>query len=224
MKNIVFIILLSCSFLLNAQEKKKGEFEEKYKDFYLITDPNEAISLDTIVLFPAPKFKTSYDRRYYLWMKKKTYNAYPYAVLAKEKINMLNDTINLIKSSRKRKRFIKEKQQFFEDEFAKKIKKLTRTEGRVLIKLIHRLTGYTVNDHVKNKRGKFKAFIYRFSASLFKIKLNLEYHPESVMEDYMIESILQHAFNEGELESHPSVLKTASMVFPAKVIEIEKKK
>ncbi|MGY5352579.1 DUF4294 domain-containing protein [Wenyingzhuangia sp. IMCC45533] len=223
MKKKISILLCLFSLMAFSQENTWEQLEKKYKDYYLVTDPNGTISLDTVVLFPKPKFKTNYDRRYYQWFKKKTYRAYPYAVLAKNKIEALNDTIYLIKSKRKRKRYVKRKQKYFENEFANDVKKLTKTEGRILIKLIHRLTGSTVNEHVQDKRGNFKAFIYRISASLFKIDLDLEYHPESEMEDYMIENILQHAFQDGDLERMPSVLKTANRVYPNKLIEIEKK-
>lgn len=207
-----------------SQEKDVDSWKDTYKDYELVTDPNPKVTLDTIVLFPSPKFKTNYDRRYYNWFRKKTYRAYPYAVLAKEKINFLNDTIQKISSKRKRKKFIKEKQKFFEEQFAKDIKKLSRTEGRILLKLIHRLTGQTVDAHIRDKRGNFKAFWYRMSASMFKIKLGIEYHPESVMEDFIIESILQKAFQYGRLKEEPSVLESANFVYSRKVIHIEKKK
>lgn len=223
-KKGLFLIVFLGMFVVNAQKKEAESFEEKYKDYYIITDPNKGVSLDTITLFPAPKFKTHYDKRYYNWFKKKTFNAYPYAVLAKENIDVLNDSIQKITSKRKRKRYIKQKQKYFEEQFTDNVKKLTRTEGRVLIKLIHRLTGQTVNEHVQDKKGKFRAFLYRTTAKVFKIKLDLEYHPEEIMEDYMIESILQEAFSDGSLEEKKSVLKSANFVFARRVIEVKKKK
>ncbi|WP_050809596.1 DUF4294 domain-containing protein [Ochrovirga pacifica] len=217
----LFLLGIKWSF---AQEIDFEKLRKKYEGYYVISHPDEQIILDTVVLFPQPTFKTYYDRRYYLWFAKKTYKAYPYAVLAKHKINQLNDSIQLITSKRKRKKFIKEKQDFFEEQFTEDIKKLTRTEGRILIKLIHRLTGATVNEHIQDKRGNFRAFWYRVSASLFKIKLDLEYHPESELEDFMIEAILQEAFQKGRLVREPSVLKSANYIYPQKEIHIEKKK
>ena len=212
------------SLVTLAQKNEGNNSEKQYEDGYLITDPNQEIQLDTIVLFPRPKFTNNYDRRYYAWFTRKTYKAYPYAVLAKQKLDSINASIKEINSSRKRRRYIKQKQEVFEEQFAEDVKKLTRTEGRVLIKLIHRLTGETVNDHIKDKRGSFRAFWYRFSASFFKIDLDLEYHPESVMEDYMIENILQQAFLYGQLERYPSALPNANIPLPVREIHIEKKK
>lgn len=220
----VSLFFMFISLMLHAQEKEWEQLGNQYKGGKLITDPDQEVRLDTIVLFPPPKFTNNYDRRYYAWFKKKTYKAYPYAMLAKEKLDSLNINIKEIESSRKRKRYIKDKQEIFEEQFAEDVKKLTRTEGRILIKLIHRLTGETVNEHIQDKRGKFRAFWYRFSASFFKIDLDIEYHPESVMEDYMIENILQQAFLYGRLERSPSVLPSANVPLPFREIHIEKKK
>jgi len=217
----VFFFFMFCNLL--AQDNDFDKLQEKYKQYYLITDPDQKIMLDEVVLFPAPKFKTSYDKRYYNWFKRKTYKAYPYAVLAKENLKTINDSIQEISSKRKRKKYIKQKQEYFERQFSENIKKLTKTEGRILIKLVHRLTGKTVNAHLQDKKGKFKAFLYRTSAKVFKIKLDLEYHPESLMEDYMIESILQEAFNKDYLNQEPSVLKSAKLLYPSRVIQIKKK-
>lgn len=210
--------------LVLGQEDDFEKLKKKYNDYYILTEPGQEIGLDTVVLFPKPKFKTHYDKRYYAWFTRKTYKAYPYAVLAKQKVSQLNDTIQQITSKRKRKKYIKKQQKLFEKQFAEDVKKLTRTEGRILIKLIHRLTGETVNEHIQDKRGKFRAFWYRASASLFKIKLSTEYHPESIQEDYMIESILQKAFENGRLKEEPSVLDSANMIYPSREIHIEKKK
>jgi len=223
-KKYIFGLLLFVSFFSNAQKSDIEKLREKYRYSYVITEPGQKIELDTLELFLHPKFKSSYTKRYYLWLKKKTYRAYPFAVLAKEKIQFLNDTIQQIKSKRKSKRYIKKKQRLFEEEFAKSIKKLTKTEGRVLIKLIYRLTGISVNEHVQDKRGKLKAFWYRFSASFFKIDLKAEYHPESLMEDYMIESILRQAFVNEDLEEEMSVLENVNSLRFDRVIQVEKKK
>lgn len=222
-KAIFFVLFLIC-FVGISQQKELESLKEQYKDYYLLTEPNQEISLDTVMLFPSPKFKTNYDRRYYNWLKKKTFHAYPYAVLAKKEMQFLNDSIKRISSKRKRKKYIKEQQKVFENQFSDNIKKLTRTEGRILIKLVHRLTGYTVNKHLQDKKGKFKTFLYRTTASVFKIKLNLEYHPEELMEDYMIESILQEAFSNDDLEEEPSVLKSATFLYSRRLIEVKKKK
>ena len=90
------------------------------------------------------------------------------------------------------------------------MKKMTRTEGRLLIKLVHRQTGKTVFNNIREFRSGWKAFWYNTTANVFKLSLKDEYHPESVNEDYLIEDVLQRAFIDESLEPQPSKLEIDS--------------
>ena len=80
------------------------------------------------------------------------------------------------------------------------IKKMTTTEGRILIKLIHRQTGETAFQNIKVLRSGWKAFWYNTTANVFKLSLKTEYHPESDNEDFLIEDVLQRAFQNDRYE------------------------
>ncbi|MGY8944947.1 MAG: DUF4294 domain-containing protein, partial [Flavobacteriales bacterium] len=81
-----------------------------------------------------------------------------------------------------------------------------RSQGRILIKLVHRQTGYSTHQLVKELRNGWRAFIYQTTASLFKLSLKSTYDPETVYEDYLIEDILQRGFSDGSLEKQPKAL------------------
>ena len=93
-----------------------------------------------------------------------------------------------------------------EGEFTDQLKKLTRTEGRILIKLIHRQTGITTFGLIKEIRSGWNAFWYNNTAKLFKLSLKLKYNPANNNEDFIIEDILQRAFIDGILEKQTSKL------------------
>jgi len=118
----------------------------------------------------------------------------------------LNDSITLIKKRRHQKRYTRKVQKYIEGEFSDELKKLTRTEGQILVKLIHRQTGDTAFDLVKNLRSGWRAFWYHTTAKMFKISLKEEFVPTAVHEDYLIEDILQRAFAADRLERQKSVL------------------
>jgi len=63
-----------------------------------------------------------------------------------------------------------------------------------LIRLVHRQTGSTTFELVKELRNGWKAFLYQTTASLFSLSLKEKYNPAEVLEDYLIEDILQRAF------------------------------
>jgi hypothetical protein len=165
-----------------------------------------SIALDEVYIFGKLEF-SSYDEklRYYI-LRRKTLKVYPYAKLASERLVELNDSLGRIKSKRKRKKYTRHVQKYIEEEFSEELKKLTRTEGQILVKLIYRQTGKTSFNLVKELRSGWRAFWYNTTARMFKISIKEEYHPENVHEDYLIEDILQRAFASNRLERQESVL------------------
>ena len=165
-----------------------------------------SIALEEAYVFGRLKF-SSYDEklRYYI-LRRKTHKVYPYAKLAAERLVELNDSLASIKNKRKRKKYTREIHRYIEDEFSEELKKLTRTEGQILVKLIYRQTGTTAFDLVKELRNGWRAFWYNTTAKFFKISIKEEFHPDIVEEDYLIEDILQRAFSQGKLERQPTIL------------------
>ena len=168
--------------------------------------PREAIDLEEVILLRKLKFDDINERRRYLILRKKTRKVYPYAKLASERLVELNSRLDQIKSRRDRKKYTKIVQNYIEKEFSEELKKLTRTEGQILVKLIHRQTGTTAFNLVKNLKSGWRAFWYNTTASMFDISLKEEYHPESNQEDFLIEDILQRSFRDNILERQASAL------------------
>ncbi|GAA4326164.1 DUF4294 domain-containing protein [Pontixanthobacter gangjinensis] len=168
--------------------------------------PREAIDLEEVVLLRKLKFNNNKDRKRYLILRRKTRKVYPYAKLASERLVDLNSRLDQIKSKPARKKYTKIVQNYIEDEFSAELKKLTRTEGQILVKLIHRQTGVTTFDLVKDLKSGWRAFWYNTTASMFDISLKEEYHPESNQEDFLIEDILQRSFRDNILERQESAL------------------
>ncbi len=165
-----------------------------------------SIELEEVYLFGRLKFDSYKEKLRYYVLRRKTLKVYPYAKLAAERLVSLNDRLESIDSKRKRKQYTKVVQRYIEQEFSAELKKLTRTEGQILVKLIYRQTGETAFDLVKDLRSGWRAFWYQNTARMFKISIKEEFHPEEVLEDYLIEDILQRAFASGQLERQASVL------------------
>ncbi|MEX0289565.1 MAG: DUF4294 domain-containing protein [Flavobacteriaceae bacterium] len=165
-----------------------------------------SIALDEVYIFGKLEFASYKEKLRYYILRRKTIKVYPYAKLASEQLEQLNDSLGKIKKKRKRKKYTKKVQKYIEEEFSAELKKLTRTEGQILVKLIYRQTGKTSFNLVKELRSGWRAFWYNTTAKMFKISIKEEYHPESVHEDYLIEDILQRAFASNRLERQESVL------------------
>ena len=201
-KRFLFLPALFIGILLFGQEEKDSiPLLERYTIF---EGDTLLIELDEVFLLKSLKFKTDYDRRYYIWYRKKTLKAYPYAKLAADRLETLNERLEKIESKRKKRQYIKVIQNYMEGEFTDQLKKLTRTEGEILIKLMHRQTGQTAYDLVKDYRSGWKAFWYNTTANMFKLSLKDKYDPIHNKNDFLIEDILQRAFTDGILQQQPS--------------------
>ena len=188
--------------MLFAQERTKEKDSTTY-DYYIIEGdsiPRESINLEEVYVLNKLKFNSKADRMRYLILRRKTIKVYPYAKMAADRLDSLNERLERLPNKRAKKKYTKLIQKYIEGEFSEKLKKFTRTEGQILIKLIHRQTGETTFDLLKDLRSGWSAFWYNTTASMFDLSLKKGYDPLNVKEDYLIEDILQRNFMSGVLE------------------------
>ena len=151
------------------------------------------IDLKEVVIYKPVVFEDNQERLNYFVLKRKVLKVYPYAKMASERLAKLNDRLNKIKSKRKKKKYTKMLEKFLQEELTAELKKLTRTEGQILVKLIYRETGSTAFSLVRELRNGLRAFTYNTIAKVFKISLKEEYNPLKVREDLFIEDILRNS-------------------------------
>ncbi|MFD2826194.1 DUF4294 domain-containing protein [Leeuwenhoekiella polynyae] len=205
MKNYTLLFVLLYSLFLRAQTNEEPEKETDTTDaeyFFVEGDSiaRSAIFLEDVIVLGRLKFDDNAARRRYLILRRKTRKVWPYAKLAGERLVELNERLDSMQSKRDRKRYTKIIQRYVENEFKEELKKLTRTEGQILVKLMYRQTGQTTFELIKNYRSGLKAFLLNTTASFFDISLKEIYDPEDVQEDYLIEDILQRSFQAKVLE------------------------
>lgn len=209
MKNI-YIILTLLGFLNGLKAQVQEVPLDSTAEKLIIVEGDsifkQSIALDEVFIFSKLQFPTYKDKLRYYILRRKTIKVYPYAKLASERLVELNDSLGKIKSKRKRKKYTRHVQKYIEGEFSDELKKLTRTEGQILVKLIYRQTGSTAFNLVKELRSGWRAFWYNTTAKMFDITIKEEYHPDLVHEDYLIEDILQRAFAAEQLTRQESVL------------------
>lgn len=158
------------------------------------------VQLREVYLMGKQRFATKEERIRYLILKRKTLKVYPYAKLAAERLVELNARLATLDRKSDQRQYSRIIQRYIEDEFSEELKKMTRTEGQILVKLVHRQTGKTTFELIKELRSGWRAFWFNNTAKLFDISLKEEFDPENVAEDFMIEDILLRAFQEGRLQ------------------------
>lgn len=152
--------------------------------------PQPSIGLDEVVVYQPVQLKSYEEMKKYMLLRRRTLKVYPYAEMASKRFTTLKERLERMDNRRKKKRYAKLIEKYLEGEFKEELKKLTRAEGQILVKLIHRETGITTHALVKTYRNGFRAATYQFTAKLFDIDLKKEFDPNKVEEDLWIEDIL----------------------------------
>ncbi len=193
----LFLLVSICSFgQVTTQNNKEVNIEE-----------NDSILNDTILLEEVIVYRDKLDpeaKKQFLLLQNRVYKVYPYAKIASERLTALNANMNKLKSNKDKKKYSKIVENYMENEFKAQLKKLSRKQGQVLVKLIHRQTGISTFDLIKDYKSGWKAFWSNNTARLFDINLKTTYAPYEVNEDYLIETILQRAFYSGRLKEQKS--------------------
>ena len=152
--------------------------------------PQSYIGLDEVVVYQPIKLNSYEEMKKYILLRRRVLKVYPYAQLASERFTTLKERLDQMDKRRQKKRYAKRIEKYLEGEFSEELKKLTRKEGQILVKLIHRETGITPHTLVKTYRNGLRATVYQFTAKLFDIDLKTEFNPSKEQEDMWIEDIL----------------------------------
>ncbi len=129
-------------------------------------------------------FNGRYQRRLDLMRR-----VYPLALDAKVILQQHQEEIDGVSKKRKKKKLGKEAHKTLKDEFGYNIRDLYISEGKLLIRLIHRETGMTVAEIIEAFEGKTRSKWYSGLAKLGGQDLEAEYDPEG--EDYLTELIIE---------------------------------
>jgi len=155
--------------------------------------------LDEVLFVPKPTLNDYQARRHYYNLTKKVRRVYPYVREAALRMDSVNMQLEGIDKRRARRKFTKSYQKYLEERFEPELRKLTRSEGQILSKLIYRETGVSVYEIIKTYRNGFSARLWSMTAWWYDIDLKRPYNPANDPEDKLIENILVRKFISGQL-------------------------
>jgi len=192
--SIAFIIgiFFNVSFAQDDKKDNEEEMERVKIDgqwmYALVTDGDTLYISDldgTSVTMPR-SFKNNDEKRRYYKLKRSAQKVYPYATKA---INLYKETKVETEGmkKRKRKKYTKKMQKELKEEFEKPLKKLTKTQGKVLIAMIERELDVSFFNVIKELRSGFTARYWNILGKMYGYKLKKKYNPEA---DPIMEAVL----------------------------------
>ncbi|MGC4041338.1 MAG: DUF4294 domain-containing protein [Flavobacterium sp.] len=194
MRKLIYFLLFFCvSFFANAQVAKDSIVKKE-----VVEDETDTIvPLEEVVVYKQ-KWSAAEKKEFQL-LQNRVYKVYPFARVAAERLTLMNKNLDKLKTNKEKKKYFKIVEDYMENEFTAQLKKLSRKQGQILVKLIHRQTGFTTFELIKDYKSGWKAFWSNNTAKLFDINLKSKYSPYEVNEDFLIETILDRAFTRGRL-------------------------
>lgn len=198
---LIFSITIGCAQQIK-QDSLAGNLEQDDID-ELLFDP---VLLEEVVVYRDKMDSESLKR--FMILQNRVYKVYPYAKAGAERLAKLDETMAMLPTKKEKKKYFKIVENYVENEFTDPLKKLSRKQGQILLKLIYRQTGETTYDIVKDRKSGFKAWVSNNTAKLFDLNMKAKYDPYTNNEDYLIETILVRAFENRRLpfqEAHTAV-------------------
>lgn len=187
-------------------------------------DTIPVVTLRTQTVSSYRKSRSKRYRRKWSKMHRNVVKTYPYAKLAGDLINEYNKNLSELSTEAEREAYLDKCEEDLKTEFEDDLKKMTTSQGRVLIKLIDRETGDTSYELIRRLRNGFTAFVWQGVAKLFGSNLKANYDPLTNETDYMIEEIVS-MIESGQIEVKTREVQTmeASEVLKNKSRRLERK-
>ncbi|MDE5623167.1 MAG: DUF4294 domain-containing protein [Alistipes sp.] len=147
-------------------------------------------SVPLIHAAPVPVFRRPADLRRYRRLVDAVKKVYPTAKIARAKLAEMEAELLNLPTKKAQKAYTKQVYHEIKEEYTPVLKRMTRTQGKVLLKLIDRETEYTAYEVLREFRGGFVAGFWQGVSKIFGQDLKSEYDREG--EDRIIEQIVAY--------------------------------
>jgi len=189
-KTIILLILFifQLPVITKAQDSLDITSENVVYQVIIEEDTMLVSSIEEVIVFRRPKFKTRREWRRYYRLIRHIKKVYPIAKSASAKYDSISAEMMILNTERERKKYLKEVEKGIMKEYEDDIRRLTLTQGKILLKLIDREIGETSYELLNELKGSFTAFFWQTIARIFGQNLKVEFDAEG--EDWLINEIM----------------------------------
>ena len=188
---LIFIFLCSLSCIATYSQSKE---ETTSINGYMVPvcvyqgDTIPSLRMPVLYVFKPLNLNSEKIRREYNRLVRNVKKTLPIAKEVNRAIIETYEYLQTLPDEKARQKHLKLVEKSIKEQYTPVMKKLTFSQGKLLIKLVNRETDSSSYELVKAFLGPFKAGFYQAFASLFGASLKKEYHPED--EDAMTERIV----------------------------------
>lgn len=159
--------------------------------YYPVIDGDTVLMLvfNEIDVYPPLRFKNKKEEEFYWRTVRDVRKALPYAKLISETLTETYEYLQTFDNENERKQYLKEMEDEVFDQYKPALKRFTKGQAKILVKLIGRETNQSGYDILKAFLGTTRAVFYHGFGKLFGVNINGRYTPEKNKEDAVIERI-----------------------------------
>ena len=186
---ILVLFIFSC-LDANAQKKIKVNIvPEGYQKAQIYDgDTVVVVNLREIFVYPEVKFKNKRDQAKYDKLVRDVKRTLPYAKMVYETLIETYEYMETLPTDKARQTHLKRMEKELFAQYKPELKKMSLSQGKLLIKLIDRECNQSSFNLVKAYLGGFRAGFWNFFAGMFGASLKTEYDPKG--KDAMTERVV----------------------------------
>lgn len=194
LRYLSILILILIVEGLSAQDTTRVSSDSVPDKFYLLENIERQgetlpeIELDEVTIVRKVRFKQRFQWWRYRRLVHNVKKVYPYAVIVRESLESVSDTLSTMTDERDRRKFLKKYEKSIFNDYEDDMRQMTVTQGKILIKLIDRETQNTGFELIRDHRGSVSAVFWQSIARIFGTNLKVEYEADG--NDYLIEKII----------------------------------
>lgn len=147
------------------------------------------VTLHEFYKYSPRTFKSDKERQEYNKLVRNIRYVFPYAKLVRQILIETHDYLETLETQKEKDAHIKAVEKGIRKQYEPTVRKISKTQGKLLVKLIDRECGQTSFEMIKAFVGSAKANLYNVMSSLFGNNLRKHYEPEG--EDREIERIVR---------------------------------
>ena len=141
-------------------------------------DTIAVVNLREVFVYPPVKFKNKRERNRYNKLVRDVKRTLPYAKIVYETLIETYEYMETLPDDKARQAHLKRMEKELFAEYKPQLKKLSFSQGKLLIKLIDRECNQSSYNLLKAYLGTFRAGFWNFFAGMFGASLKTEYDPD----------------------------------------------
>lgn len=147
------------------------------------------VFLRDITVFPSMKFKNKKEEEFFWRTVRDVRLTLPYAKLIAETLVETYEYIETFGTQKEREAYLKKMEKALFEQYKPIMKRFSRRQARVLVKLIQRETHQSSYDIVKAFMGSFRAGFWQSFGKLFGVSLKSSFKPATDKNDALLDRI-----------------------------------